>query len=331
MDQQNSMQEETSNVELNEYEQNTVKKTSFVKPSFDNIDPRNLPFKFGFRCSLSTAGQVIQGLSHTARYLLGTEEYSGNGKPMTNKFQEFLYPKISELSNEIVNKFIEKFVDGVTDPLTREVYGANLNGSGNNGQLPNSITCTGISRNVRYEYVQFKNAVSLLNYRLAFIAKRDSQSIKRYRDNQQEMEKFESLKVKAQEFCNYLESEVFVKWEDIKTEARKFNDNVSLKKETVVHPIHSEQSDQHQQFKKLKQFKKSTDDPVAVKLTADNVNSISQSTQPGNLPSKPTQYKKRVYNSHDNNSDDNTNNTNKWEIIKSKGSNPRFQRSYKSK
>ena len=37
--------------------------------------------------------------------------------------------------NPLRLEFIQKFVDNVTDPLTREVYGANLNGSKNNGQL----------------------------------------------------------------------------------------------------------------------------------------------------------------------------------------------------
>lgn len=207
---------------------------NFVKPSFENIDPRTLPFKFAFRCALSTAGQVVQGLAHTGRYLSGSGEYSENFKPITNKFQEFLYPKISEIANLIVNNYVANFVENITDPLIKEVYGSNLNGSGNDGQLPNAITCTGVSRNVKYEHIQFKNAIALLNYRLNFIAKRDPQTIKRYRNSKQECLLFETLQIKAREFCNYLEQIIYIKWDEVKTEARKFNDDVAIKNETSM-------------------------------------------------------------------------------------------------
>ncbi len=262
----------------------SIQQVTFEKPSFDNIDPRNLPFKFGFRCAMSTAGQVIQGLSHTSRYLGGIGEYENNRKPILNKFQEFLYPKISELAQTIVNSFVEKFIEKIDDPLTREVYGANLNGSANNGQLPNSITCIGVSRNVRYEYIQFKNAVALLNYRLNFIAKRDTNSIKRYKENNEEKTRFESLKIKAREFCDYLESDIFIKWEEIKTEARKFNVDVSIKKETSIqntseqNKSNQDQSNENSQLSQ-KEVQKSKLTKKSYKNNNDNNNKVNNDNQ----------------------------------------------------
>lgn len=214
--------EDTKN-QSEEKNKENKKENTFSKPSFENIDPRNLQFKFSYRCAMSTVGQVVQGLSHTSRYLDGKDDYENNKKPVTNKFQEFLYPKISELSQLVVNTYLEKFILSVTDKLTKEVYGFNLNGYLNNGQLTNPVTCIGVSRNVRYEYIQFKNLISLLHYRLNFISKKDPLQVKRYKENEQERICFESLKLRAREFCEFIESTVFTKWEEIKTESKQFS------------------------------------------------------------------------------------------------------------
>jgi hypothetical protein len=209
---------------------------------------------------MSTAGQVIQGISHTGRYLVGEGEYSGIGKPMHNNFQEYLYPEISKMSQEVIDKYLKYFVVDIIDPIQKGVFGANLNGNMNNGQLSRFGTCVGISKNVRYEYVQFKNALILLDYRLNFIIKRDPQLVKRYKEDSVQLAHFETLQNLATEFCKYLETVVFEKWETIKKEARKLN---GFEK--------SEQLSTNQKYNK----KKYVEELIPVKLTAENVKSHS--------------------------------------------------------
>lgn len=269
------------------------------KVSFHDINPLNLPFKFNYRCSMSTTGQIIQGFAHTSRYLSGTEEYQDDPKPVQNKFQEYLYPQISKLANEIVTKYLEMFVENISDPIKKEVFGANLNGSNNKGQLQHFITCVGISKNVRYKYVQFKNALVLLSYRLNFIAKRNAQTIKRYREDDVQLGYFEDLQKLVTKFCIYLETSVLAKWEEIKEEARKLNDikqqdqkdelvpvklteeNVSVQKQNTESPQNTsnKKTDGWQivenKFNNNKQHKRPT-----VSNTNDNKNNVKQQSQP---------------------------------------------------
>ena len=259
-----------------ELEDTTKLQEQEKKVNFTDINPLRLPFKFSYRCSMSTAGQVIQGLFHTGRYLTGTDDYEGKGKPMQNKYQEYLYPEIAKLAKKIVDEYLSTFVTSVTDPIQKEVYGANLNGSNNNGQLPNFITCIGVSRNVRYEFIQFKNVVVLLSYRLNFIAKRSPQLIKRYRDDPIQFAYFEVLQNNVKNFCDFLEREIFPKWDIVKNEARKLNDGF-VEQVSCLHNLEIREqavNTNHINNPKSKEL-------IPVKLTADNI--VNLNSNSGNM------------------------------------------------
>jgi hypothetical protein len=206
--------------------------TSHQVVSFENIDPRKFEFSLKYQCAKSTAGQVVQGFSHLAKYLNGQDMYDGKKKEAKNKFQEYLYPNMAKLAEELVEDYVSKFVTDVTDSLQKQVFGANLNGIKNDGQLNKFIPCKGISNKfLRYEYAQFGQLLNLLHYRLTFISMRDSMSIKRYVENPEELKHFELLKLRTRLFCNSIKNTTslvynfFSKWENIVTEARKVNDS----------------------------------------------------------------------------------------------------------
>ena len=196
-----------------------------VPVSFEDINPVTMTFSSTFRCARSTAGQVVQGLNHLAMQLNGEGEYANDKKVPTNDYQQSLYPKMSLLARQIVDDYTKRFVTDVTDPLQRQVYGANLNGNRNNGQLNKSIPCRGVNRYMRYKFAQFGQLLSLLHYRLTFIAKRDPQYIKRYKENADECQHFETLRKSCEEFCDYLKKDgddktVVAIWANCVTDAR---------------------------------------------------------------------------------------------------------------
>ena len=178
-----------------------------VPVSFEDINPTTMTFSSTFRCARSTAGQVVQGLNHLVMQLNGDSEYANDKKVPTNDYQQYLYPRMSLLAKQIVDNYTKQFVTDVTDPLQRQVYGANLNGNRNNGQLNKSIPCRGVNRFMRYKFAQFGQLLSLLHYRLMFIAKRDPQYIKRYKENVDECQHFETLRKSCEEFCDYLKKD----------------------------------------------------------------------------------------------------------------------------
>lgn len=244
--------EQTERVESTEQtvdacEESTLEETKDTernfKVSFESIDPTNLDYSHLYKCAKSAAGQVVQGLNHLSMHLTGEGIYKDNKKDAVNPFQTYLYPKISELSNEIVKKYNATFVDLVTDPLQLQVFGANLNGSRNNGQLNRFITCKSVGKLLRYQFAQLGQLLTLLHFRLAFIANRDSQSVKRYQENEEECKHFDDLRRRARQFCDYLKTVTFVQWSSFVSEARKFNEESTL----------------------------STNEEVPVKLTADSI------------------------------------------------------------
>jgi hypothetical protein len=196
---------ETEAVESQDAETEAVE--TQVPVSFENINPTTMTFSPTFRCARSTAGQVVQGLNHLAMQLNGEGEYASDKKVPTNDYQQSLYPKMSLLAKQIVDYYTKRFVTDVVDPLQRQVYGANLNGNRNNGQLNKSIPCRGVNRYMRYKFAQFGQLLSLLHYRLTFVAKRDPQYIKRYKENVDECQHFETLRKSCEEFCDYLKKD----------------------------------------------------------------------------------------------------------------------------
>lgn len=239
---------------------NKAEENAQVPVSFEDIDPTKMTFSTTFKCARSTAGQVVQGFHHLRMQLEGEGTYASEKKVPTNDYQKSLYPGMSKLAGQIVEKFNEKFVTGVTDPLQRQVFGANLNGSRNNGQLNKFIPCKQVDRFLRYKFAQFGQLLNLLNYRLMFIANRDPQYIKRYKENPEEHKHFETLRGLCREFCDYLkkdETSVSGLWAECIVEARKLG-NVT-----------------------------STNVPDPVKLTADEVAKKTVGHQQGGYQKKP--------------------------------------------
>jgi hypothetical protein len=198
-----------------------------VPVSFDNIDPTKLNFSLKYQCAKSTVGQVVQGFNHLSHYLSGTNEYDGKQKHATNKFQEFLYPRMAELCTLVVSEYVAKFITDVDDDLQKQVFGANLNGIKNDGQLNKFIAARGINNKfLRYEFAQFGQLLSLLHYRLNFISMRDPMTIKRYVENPEELKQFENLRSRTREFCERVrgtENSFVTQWEAVVSEARKEN------------------------------------------------------------------------------------------------------------
>ena len=222
--------EQPENVENVEEVKDMIKS----KVSFDDIDPRKLSFDFNYKCSRASAGQVVQGISHTGRYLSGTDEYDGEKqKPTENDFQKFLYPKIAEISSAIVDKYVEMFaLDQNDNAVTKEVFGANLNGSHNDGKLNKPIVCKGVNPAIKYKFIQFKNLVNLLHHRMEFIANRNPLMVRRYKENDNERVVYQQLANDAKEFCKYLNESALLKWDEIINESRKFIPMTTSPKQT---------------------------------------------------------------------------------------------------
>jgi uncharacterized membrane protein YgcG len=129
------------------------------------------------------------------------------------------------LAKKIVDHFTDQFVTGVTDPMQRQVFGANLNGNKNNGQLNKFIPCNTVNRLLKYNGAQFGQLLNLLSYRLTFIANRDPEYIKRYKENLEERQHFETLRSMCRDFCDFLTKEgsssISDQWAEIIVEARK--------------------------------------------------------------------------------------------------------------
>lgn len=233
------METESETIELhhNEFDEEILQQPI----SFENIDPTNLPFSTMFKCARGSTGQVIHAFYDLSQNLLGVGNYINDKKEPTNEYQEYLYPKMAELASKIVSTYQEKFVIGVDDYLQKQVFGANLNGNRNNGQLNNFIPCKGINRFIRYKYVQVGQLLTLLNFRLTFICNRDPQFVKRYNENKEECIQFEELRKRAKEYCSYLKEEIFTEWLKCVSDAREHG---KIEQKNI---------------------------PVPVKLTADNV------------------------------------------------------------
>jgi len=274
-----------------EVEQDETKSTErSFKVSFDSIDPTSLQYSLSYKCAKSATGQVVQGLNHLRMYVLGEGEYEGNKKVATNPFQTSLYPNIASLAKTVVEEYKARFVDGVTDPLQLQVFGANLNGSRNDGQLNKFITCKGVNRFLRYQYSQLGQLLMLLHYRLAFVANRDPQSVKRYQENAEECKHFEDLRSRAKEFCEYLKTTTLVQWATHVTEARKFNEENG----GTVKPV---------------------------KLTADNVERKSYQTEkPAQHPRHPRTYNNtRHYRSTETTTEERGSSSGRWNTVSSGG------------
>ena len=168
--------------------------------SFENISPMKFEVQEQYKCAKSTAGQTISGLMGLVNNLTSVKQPS-------NEYQVLLYPKIAELGTDVVNKYLETFVNGIADPLRLQVFGANLNGAGNDGKLNRLVLCKNVDERLRYKYAQFGQLLSLLYDRLLFISRRDATKITRYVNNENERNEFLALQELCGNFCKYLRGE----------------------------------------------------------------------------------------------------------------------------
>ena len=196
--------------------------------SFDDISPTNLTFSEQYRCTRSTAGQVVAGLSWSVNNVSSTKEQNTN-------YQASLYPMICQLGTEVFNKYMETFINNVSDPVQRQVYGANLNGARNDGRLNRAITCKNVRVRLTYQYSQFGQLLSLLYDRLNYISGRDVTKIQRYVDNEQERQAFVSLQNSCKQFCTYLrgdDNSVMSRWSTFVTTTRQQN-NIQIQEQPI--------------------------------------------------------------------------------------------------
>uniref|UniRef100_A0A6C0EC49 Uncharacterized protein n=1 Tax=viral metagenome TaxID=1070528 RepID=A0A6C0EC49_9ZZZZ len=203
---------ETENTQQQEVVQNEVKKEyQRERPvvSFDDISLSNIVFNEEFRPTRGTASQLICGFQSMANR-------TGEG---SNEFQKLLYPKLKQMSCEIVDNYVDQLLTA-NEGVQRQVFGAILNGSGNDGNLHYQVTTKGVKREVVYKYSQFGDLLRLLCQRLEFIVNRSADSVQRYRENESERREYKVLQEHVKEFLGYLET-VKMKWREIIEETRK--------------------------------------------------------------------------------------------------------------
>ena len=175
--------------------------------SFENISLDHLGFNETYRVTRGAASQVVLGLRHMLTKLATP----------TNDYQRTLYPRLSELTQQVVDRYVSTFL-GVTEAVTRQVYGANLNGPRNDGSLYHSVN-SGINRSLTYGYAQFGQLMKVLTNRLRFITKRTVESVERYRTSQAEGAAYTVLQGHCNEFLTYL-STVNEDWTRVVESAR---------------------------------------------------------------------------------------------------------------
>lgn len=175
--------------------------------SFDNLSLEHLGFNETFRVTRGSASQVVLGLRHMLTKLATP----------TNDYQRTLYPRLSELTRQVVDRYVSTFL-GVTEPVVRQVYGANLNGPRNDGSLYHSVN-SGVNRSLTYGYAQFGQLMKVLTNRLRFVTNRSVESVERYRTSQEEGAAYRSLQTHCTEFLTYM-SQVNEEWSRVVESAR---------------------------------------------------------------------------------------------------------------
>lgn len=190
--------------------------------SFDCIDPKVMQYSPLYKCGKSTAGQIILGLHHLAMHIDGKDDYDNNKKEISNDYQRVLYPKMAIIATKVVDTYIKYFVNDITDPIKKQVFGTNLNGKKNDGQLKSLIMYNGVDKNIRYKFAQFKQLLTLLLYRLNWISNKDSNNLlKKYEKNTDEINALNDLKLKTKAFSVFVKDEILVEWSKIVNETRK--------------------------------------------------------------------------------------------------------------
>jgi len=187
---------------------------------FSDIGLNKVEYSDKFLVRLGTASQIVKAF-------VEIHNNAVNGtKPATNEYQKILYPTIAKFAKEIGDKYEEIFLSGEMSPLRRQVFGANLNGSQNNGSVGRSVNMQNVRPNLRYEYAQFKKLLLVLCQRLEYIATRDPMLVDRYLKNVDERNEFLELQTRAKFYLDYLAQEddpnsLISRWEQSLPELRK--------------------------------------------------------------------------------------------------------------
>ena len=160
--------------------------------SFDDVSLAHLAFNETYRVTRGSASQVVLGLRHMLTKLSSP----------TNDYQKSLYPQLTQLTQSVITKYESTFLN-VTDSVSLQVYGANLNGHRNDGSLYRSVN-SGVNRSLTYGYAQFGQLLKVLTSRLKFIVNRDPKTVKRYAESAEESAAYVSLQTCCNEFLTFL-------------------------------------------------------------------------------------------------------------------------------
>lgn len=180
---------------------------------FSRIDPNYLDYEETYRCSQGAIGQIIRAM----------DEETEKEKALENDFQKILYPGIDEVYTDIVDEYMQIFsepFDPTSSDIKRQVFGANLNGSQNNGKLRGSISKQRI-RFTTYQHVTAGDLIELLKSRCEFIYTRDPMGVTRYQVNEAERTEFCQLQELCKQFYDYLSTVSEPRWKEVVEEARK--------------------------------------------------------------------------------------------------------------
>jgi hypothetical protein len=190
--------------------------------SFDDISLDHISYNESFRVCLGSAGQIVKAIKRINEQLVGTEKEQK--KLPENKYQETLYPELTKLSKEIVDKYNEIFMSDLNDPIKKQVFGANLNGSKNMGVLSRNVLVRGVKFGLKYKFAQFGQLLNTLIQRFEYIHTRDPMAVDRYKNSEVERNSFKLLQSKSDSFIKFITNDtdgIYIKWNAIVTKARE--------------------------------------------------------------------------------------------------------------
>jgi hypothetical protein len=176
--------------------------------SFDDIHIEKIPFRDNFKVCYGTIGQLMRGMIEL------TKE-----KEMENDYQKVLYPAMNAMAKEVIKMYNEMFIDHTTDKLEKQIYGANLNGNYNNGQLPYTVVVNGLSYHLKYKFIQFGELLRVIIQRMEYIISRDYTKIERYSDDNSK-KIYNNLQIACGTFLKFIHDDIYQRWTKTVKDAR---------------------------------------------------------------------------------------------------------------
>lgn len=169
---------------------------TYAEVSWDNIEFKNVMFSDNHKVCLGATSQIIYSLQYLSEKLEQSKA--------ENPYQEALYPALTTLAKEVISKYEETFTNNVSDPVQKQVFGANLNGVRNNGTLRHPISTRNVRRDMRYKFIQFGQQMRVLTQRLDYIVTRNVDAVERYKVDQEQRKHFIDLQTRCAQFLEYL-------------------------------------------------------------------------------------------------------------------------------